>query len=59
MAGRVEPEREHRTRIPRAGDGTADDGKRPQLAFAVHHLVDMLRDLKKHYDAAYQGEVEP
>jgi hypothetical protein len=37
----------------------ADDGKHPQLAFAVHHLVDMLCALKKHYEAAYKGEIEP
>jgi hypothetical protein len=37
----------------------ADDGKNPQLAFAVYHLVEMVLDLKRHYHAAYNGEIEP
>jgi hypothetical protein len=37
----------------------ADDGKRPQLAFAVYHLAEMVCDLKRHYHAAYKGEIEP
>jgi hypothetical protein len=37
----------------------ADDGKRPRLAFAVYHLVEMVIDLKRHYHAAYKGEIEP
>jgi hypothetical protein len=37
----------------------ADDGKRPQLAFAVYHLAEMVLDLKHHYHAAYKGEIEP
>src|SRR5258708_26945284 len=37
----------------------ADDGKNPQLAFAVYHLAEMVLDLKRHYHAAYSGEVEP
>jgi hypothetical protein len=37
----------------------ADDGKYPQLSFAVYHLHEMLSDLKRHYHAAYRGEVEP
>jgi hypothetical protein len=36
-----------------------DDGKNPQLAFAVYHLVEMVRDLKRYYHAAYKGEIEP
>jgi len=36
-----------------------DDGANPQLAFAVYHLVEMVRDLKRHYHAAYEGEIEP
>jgi hypothetical protein len=36
----------------------ADDGNHPQLSFAVYHLHEMLSDLKRHYHAAYNGEVE-
>jgi hypothetical protein len=36
-----------------------DDGKNPQLAFAVYHLAEMVCDLKRHYHAAYKGEIEP
>jgi hypothetical protein len=36
-----------------------DDGKNPQLAFAVYHLAEMVLDLKRHYHAAYKGEIEP
>jgi hypothetical protein len=36
-----------------------DDGKNGQLAFAVYHLAEMVRDLKRHYHAAYKGEIEP
>ena len=35
----------------------ADDGKYPQLCFAVYHLVEMVADLKRHYH--YKGEIEP
>ena len=35
----------------------ADDGKNPQLAFAVYHLVEMVGNLKRHYHAAYKGEI--
>jgi hypothetical protein len=37
----------------------ADDGKNPQLAFAVYHLAEMVLDLKRHYHAAVKGEIEP
>jgi hypothetical protein len=37
----------------------ADDGKHPELAFAVYHLVEMVLALKCHYHAAYKGEIEP
>ena len=37
----------------------ADDGNHPELAFAVYHLVEMVVDLKRHYHAAYKGEIEP
>lgn len=37
----------------------ADDGKRPQLAFAVYHLDEMIGELQRHYQAAYKGEIEP
>jgi hypothetical protein len=37
----------------------ADDGKHPQLAFAVYHLAEMVLDLKRHYHAAYKGKIEP
>ena len=37
----------------------ADDGKHPELAFAVYHLVEMVLALKRHYHAAYKGEIEP
>lgn len=37
----------------------ADDGKRPQLAFAVYHLAEMVCGLNRHYEAAYKGEIEP
>jgi hypothetical protein len=37
----------------------ADDGKDRQLAFAVYHLAEMVLDLKRHYHAAYKGEIEP
>jgi hypothetical protein len=37
----------------------ADDGKRPQLAFAVYHLAEMVIALSRHYHAAYKGETEP
>jgi hypothetical protein len=36
-----------------------DDGANPQLTFAVYHLVEMVHDLKRHYHAAYKGEIEP
>jgi hypothetical protein len=36
-----------------------DDGANPQLAFAVYHLGKMILDLKRHYHAAYKGEIEP
>jgi hypothetical protein len=36
-----------------------DDGKNPQLTFAVYHLAEMVCDLKRHYHAAYKGEIEP
>jgi hypothetical protein len=36
-----------------------DDGANPQLAFAVYHLAEMIFDLKRHYHAAYKGEIEP
>jgi hypothetical protein len=36
-----------------------DDGANPQLVFAVYHLAEMVRDLKRHYHAAYKGEIEP
>jgi hypothetical protein len=36
-----------------------DDGANPQLAFAVYHLAEMIVDLKRHYHAAYKGEIEP
>ena len=36
-----------------------DDGKNPQLAFAVYHLAEMICDLKRHYHKAYKGEIEP
>jgi hypothetical protein len=36
-----------------------DNGKNPQLAFAVYHLAEMICDLKRHYHAAYKGEIEP
>ena len=39
--------------------GKADDGKHPELAFAVYHLFEMVADLKRHYHAAYKGEIEP
>jgi hypothetical protein len=35
------------------------DGKNPQLTFAVYHLAEMVCDLKRHYHAAYWGEIEP
>jgi hypothetical protein len=37
----------------------ADRGKDPKLAFAVYHLAEMVFDLKRHYHAAYKGEIEP
>jgi hypothetical protein len=37
----------------------ANDGKHPQLSFAVYHLQEMLSDLQRHYHAAYKGEIEP
>jgi hypothetical protein len=37
----------------------ADDGKHPQLTFAVYHLAEMVIALKRHYHAAYKGEIEP
>lgn len=37
----------------------ADDGKNPQLVFAVYHLAEMVLDLKRHYHAAEKGEIEP
>jgi hypothetical protein len=37
----------------------ADDGKHPELAFAVYHLAEMVIALKLHYHAAYKGEIEP
>jgi hypothetical protein len=37
----------------------ADDGKKPELAFAVYHLAEMILALKRHYHAAYKGEIEP
>jgi hypothetical protein len=36
-----------------------DDGKNEQLAFAVYHLAEMIFALKRHYYAAYKGEIEP
>jgi hypothetical protein len=36
-----------------------DDGKNPRLAFAVYHLAEMISGLRRHYHAAYKGEIEP
>jgi hypothetical protein len=36
-----------------------DDGKHPELVFAVYHLAEMVLDLRRHYHAAYKGEIEP
>jgi hypothetical protein len=37
----------------------ADDGKPPELAFAVYHLAEMVLALKRHHHAAVKGEIEP
>jgi hypothetical protein len=36
-----------------------DDGKHLRLAFAVYHLAEMIAGLRRHYHAAYKGEIEP